>query len=41
MNHVKQISVTKASTNPDGAGSAFGIGIYLWGIVFFLKEWFE
>lgn len=41
MRHVKTISVAKASTNPDPGSAVLGIGVWLWGIVFFVKEWLD
>jgi hypothetical protein len=39
MKHIQRISVAKASTNDNGLGNV-GFLTYIWGIVFFLKQWF-
>ncbi len=41
MKHVKNLTVAKASTNDGGGGlGSLGLVSYVWGIAFFLKEWF-
>lgn len=39
MKHLTTISVAKASTNPNPANGILGYISYIWGIVFFVKNW--
>ncbi len=40
MKHVKNLTVAKASTNDGGGLGSLGLLSYVWGVVFFLKQWF-
>jgi hypothetical protein len=40
MKHIQRISVSKASTNDGGGFGNLGFVAYIWGVVFFLKQWF-
>lgn len=40
MKHIQRITVAKASTNDNSALGNIGFLSYIWGIVFFLKQWF-
>jgi hypothetical protein len=39
MKHLTSISVAPASTNPNPVSSILGYASYIWGIIFFVKNW--